>query len=223
MLIDGIVKRYPTAMVELDTPYFSGKTKVLCMDNPVQDIIGNVPEATGVKPNLVNTKATVTPNKVNSTQSLHTGISKANRELSKAIPEPVTNSEMCLNTNTSAIDADTTTDMCAAVQTRAMVAKESKPPKPLTVKSVPGLDIGPEELKVKQKAGESLKKYRELVDKPTEDGKPQFFEKKRILHRRYFGRQGEDAIVQLVVPKELREKVVSLAHDTLLAGYLQRL
>ena len=23
MLIDGIVKRYPTAMVELDTPYFS--------------------------------------------------------------------------------------------------------------------------------------------------------------------------------------------------------
>ena len=41
MLIDGIVERYPTAMVELDTPYFNGKTKVLCMD--VQDIIvGNI-------------------------------------------------------------------------------------------------------------------------------------------------------------------------------------
>jgi len=26
MLMDGIVKRYPTAMVELDTPYFIGKT-----------------------------------------------------------------------------------------------------------------------------------------------------------------------------------------------------
>jgi len=72
---------------------------------------------------------------------------------------------------------------------------------------------------VKQKADESLKKYRELVDKPNEDGKPQFFEKKGILYRRYFGRPGEDAIVQLVVPKELREKVVSLAHDTLLAGH----
>ena len=71
------------------------------------------------------------------------------------------------------------------------------PPKPLKVKSVPGLDIGPEELKVKQKADESLKKYRELVDKPTEDGKPQFFEKKGILYRRYFGRRGEDDIVQL--------------------------
>jgi len=135
MLIDGIVKRYPTAMVELDTPYFSGRTKVLCMDNPVQDIIiGNIPGASGVHPKLVNTKATVTPNKVNSTQLLHTGILKANRELSKAVPEPDINSEICLNTNTSTIDADTTTDMCAAVQTRAMVAKESKPPKPLKVK-----------------------------------------------------------------------------------------
>jgi len=160
------------------------------MDNPVQDIIiGNIPRASGVHPNLVNTKATVTPNKVDSTQSLHTGIPKA-------VPEPITNSEICLSINTSAIDADTTTDMCAAVQTRAMVAKESRPPKPLKVKSVPGLDIGPEELKVKQKADESLKKYGELVDKPIEDGKPQFFEKKGILYRRYIGRRGEDAIVQ---------------------------
>ena len=48
--------------------------------------------------------------------------------------------------------------MCAAVQTRAMVAKESKPPKLLKVKSVPDSDIGPEELKVKQKADELLKR-----------------------------------------------------------------
>ena len=75
------------------------------------------------------------------------------------------------------------------------------PPKPLKVKSVPGLDIGPEELKVKQIADESLEKYRELVNKPIEDEKPQFFEKKGILYRRYFGRRGEDAIVQFVVPK----------------------
>jgi len=80
MLIDGMVKRYPTAMVELDTPYFIGKTKVLCMDNPVQDIIiGNIPGASGVQPNHVNTKTTVTPNKVDVTQLLNTGITKANR------------------------------------------------------------------------------------------------------------------------------------------------
>jgi len=37
-------------------------------------------------------------------------------------------------------------DHCAAVQTKAMVAKKSKPPKPLKINSVPGLEIGPNEL-----------------------------------------------------------------------------
>jgi len=41
MLIDGIVKRYPTAIVDLDTPYYTGTAKVLCMDTPVQDIINH--------------------------------------------------------------------------------------------------------------------------------------------------------------------------------------
>jgi len=158
-LIDGIVKRYPTAMVEIDTPYFIGKTNVLYMDNPVQDIIiGNIPGASGVDPDLVNTKATVTPNKVSSTQSLHTGIFKFNRELSKAVQEPVTNSEIRLNTNTFAV----------AVQTRAMVANESKPPKLLNIKLVPGLDIGPEELKVKQKVDELRKRIRTDEDEDPE-------------------------------------------------------
>jgi len=48
MLIDGVVKKYPTAVVELNTPYYRGTTKVLCMETPVQDIIiGNIPGARG--------------------------------------------------------------------------------------------------------------------------------------------------------------------------------
>jgi len=46
MLVDGTVKRYPTAIVELDTPYLSGRVQALCMDYPVHEvIIGNVPGA----------------------------------------------------------------------------------------------------------------------------------------------------------------------------------
>ena len=48
--------------------------------------------------------------------------------------------------------------MCVAVQNRARVTRESKPLKLLKVKSVPDLDIRPEELKVKQKADELLKR-----------------------------------------------------------------
>ena len=62
MLIDGVVKRYPTAVVELKTPYYTGTAKVLCMDSPVQDIIiGNIPGALG---------ADVSCNQDNNTESL---------------------------------------------------------------------------------------------------------------------------------------------------------
>ena len=90
------------------------------------------------------------------------------------------------------INSDSTThEQCAAVHTRAMVAKESKPPNryPLKVKSVQGLDIGPDELLAKQKADTSLRKYWELVDKPTKDGKAQFIVKKGILYHKYLGKQ----------------------------------
>ena len=39
MLIDGVVKRFPTAIVEIDTPFYKGRAKVLCMDSPVQEVI----------------------------------------------------------------------------------------------------------------------------------------------------------------------------------------
>ena len=86
-------------------------------------------------------------------------------------------------------DGEVTVNECAAVQTRAMAAKEKKPPKPLKVNSVPGLDIGPDQLKSKQKEDVSLKKYWELVDKPVEVGKPQFFLKKVYCTENIQGRQ----------------------------------
>jgi len=50
MLIDGVVKRFPTAFVKINTPYYKGTVKALCMDNPVQElIVGNVSGSTGVE------------------------------------------------------------------------------------------------------------------------------------------------------------------------------
>ena len=48
MLIDGVVRRYPTAVAELDTPLQRNNESILCMQTPVQDIIiGNIPGARG--------------------------------------------------------------------------------------------------------------------------------------------------------------------------------
>jgi len=47
----------------------------------------------------------------------------------------------------------------AAVQTTAMRVEKGKPQKPLKVTTVPGLDIGPEQLIEQQKTDQTLKKY----------------------------------------------------------------
>jgi len=56
---------------------------------------------------------------------------------------------------------------CAAVQTRAMKERESKPPKPLKVRTTDGLEIGPEQLIQQQKSDDTLKQYWELADNPA--------------------------------------------------------
>ena len=152
MLIDGVVKRYPTTVVELDTPYYTGTAKVLCMDTPVQDvIIGNIQDAQS--PDTIKRSM--------STPSVNDGKQpgKVNLEIN----------EVSEQEGNQMGDGEVTVNECAAVQTRAMAVKEKKPPKPLKVNSVPGLDIGPDELKTKQEEDVSLKKYWELVDKPVEN------------------------------------------------------
>jgi len=49
VLIAGTVRRTPVAKIFIDTPYFTGMTTAVCMNNPVYDlIIGNVPGSTGI-------------------------------------------------------------------------------------------------------------------------------------------------------------------------------
>ena len=45
-----VVKRFPTAIVKINTRFYEGTVKVLCVENPVQElIVGNVSEAKGVE------------------------------------------------------------------------------------------------------------------------------------------------------------------------------
>ena len=47
VLIDGTVRNLPVAQINVNTPFFSGSTQALCMDNPIYDLIlGNI---TGVR------------------------------------------------------------------------------------------------------------------------------------------------------------------------------
>ena len=44
VLIDGTVRRTPVAKIFIETPYYTGLTTAVCMNNPLFDVIvGNVP------------------------------------------------------------------------------------------------------------------------------------------------------------------------------------
>jgi len=61
ILIDGTVRRTPVAEIEIETPYYTGKVKAVCMDNPLYDaIIGNVPGVSDEDNTRLEAQAVVT-------------------------------------------------------------------------------------------------------------------------------------------------------------------
>ena len=60
ILIGGTVRRAPVAEIEIETPYYQGQVKAVCMENPLHDgIIGNVPGVTDNSNDMLETKAVV--------------------------------------------------------------------------------------------------------------------------------------------------------------------
>ena len=132
MLIDGVVKRYPTAIVDLDTPYYTGMVKVLCMDTPGHNMPGARGPDTDTKPQDVEyTSQCIT----DTPQCITDTLFSADKQSGETVPE----TDKTLENGGS--KSDVVIEECAAVQTRAMVANEKKPPKPLKVNSVPGWDV----------------------------------------------------------------------------------
>jgi len=155
MLIDGVEKGYPTVVVDLDTPYFRGKTKVLCMETPLQDIIiDNVLDVCGTDTGCYK-------NRVNRCEK-HTSTSETK------VTHGVVFAKDKVKTGTEADHSRNEIDgsplEVAAVQTWAMAAKEKLSLKSLKVKTVSGLDTGPEELKDKQRSDRTLKKYEKTCE-----------------------------------------------------------
>ena len=61
ILIDGTVSRTPVAEIEIETLYYTGKVKAVCMDNPLYDvIIGNVPGVSDEDNTRLEAQAVVT-------------------------------------------------------------------------------------------------------------------------------------------------------------------
>jgi len=102
------------------------------------------------------------------------------------------------------------------VQTRAKSEEVNQKKKELKVVHVPGTEVTTE----LQKADETIEKYWDLSKQPSRiNKKMSFIKKKGILYRSYSDKRGDEIRLQLVVPEKLRQRVLSMAHDTLLDGH----
>jgi hypothetical protein len=87
----------------------------------------------------------------------------------------------------------------------------------------PALDISLLDLVKSQDDDEMLRKIRTLACEPVDDSVAARFLRKRGMLYRSFQSPKDDnkQLTQLVVPKPLRNRVMSLAHDSLMSGHLE--
>jgi len=200
VLIDGTVVRLPIALVSIDTPYYSGEVSVMCMQNPIYDvIIGNIEGARD--PNcpdvdwVCGDSATTVSSESDDTVTL---------------TEP--NAEVVVGD--SAI-------VGSAVVTRGAAKRDKQALKPLNVVKEYG-DIDPKELKEKQDQSIMIQKLK-LDDKGKfKEGKYEAFYRMQggILYRHFHSIQSGRHFEQIVLPEYYRNTIMRLAHDTIMSGHL---
>ena len=117
-------------------------------------------------------------------------------------------------------------DRASAVQTRAQKSREEKPTSGIKVPDC--IEVGsPRQFLELQEIDSSLNRVKELASEgkihTNKKGvKTKYFYKNRLLYREYMGVGTQDKIVQLVVPRQLRSKVLTLAHETILSGHMSK-
>ena len=166
-LIDETTQKYPLAVIDVDCPFFTGKTEALCMEDTLYDlVIGNID---GSKlPDMSHFSAAAV------TRSQAKQSEKAYRKLK--VPDQIINEDK-------------------------------------------------EALKLAQATDPHLDSIRRRVDsgnitvsRGLNRGETKFVRKKGLLYRQFT--KGNKVTLQLVIPVGFHEKVLRLAHETLLAGHL---
>ena len=274
MLIDGTVRRFPTAVIVVDSEYFVGNVEALVMKSPVFDlIIGNVDRVPVVGSEIVSDSAkkqwssgvngvqvsqrnesmvsgdVIDDSLTELTSDTNEKVSKLvdakqdsndvvsdgmiemtmgeNEKVSTLVNEKLASSNdkvdkmtMASSDNVEELKEVSQSETAAAV-TRSQSVKQKRLPKPLVVPTPE--TVSKEVLLENQKKDPSLKKYWALIGKgkarETKSGIVTFEERKGVLYRVFTPKSGGRPVKQLVVPKEQRNKVLSLAHDGLMSGH----
>ena len=228
-------KTCPIVEVPIETPFLTGKVQVVVMDNPITPlIIGNkatLSDGTEISidcsPRRTESSCHASKHEVDlyslnkvdeqkfSQNSLDENQSIDNNQGDDKKHAPVTRTnEQIEQTGIKDISVN-------VVKTRAMVAKEATPDQPLNSESISVGHLGPNQISTLQKSDESLKKYWSMAETSNDEyhKNVNYCICNGLLFRRYKDKKGE-VFKQLVVPTSLRKSVISIAHDTAMAGHM---
>ena len=166
-LIDETTQKYPLAVIDVDCPFFTGKTEALCMEDTLYDlVIGNID---GSKlPDMSHFSAAAV------TRSPAKQSENAYRKLK--VPDQIINEDKAALKQAQATD--------------------------------PTLDS----IRRRVDSGNNA------VSRGLNRGETKFVSKKYLTYRQFTN--GNKVTLQLVVPEGCREKVLRLAHETLMSGHL---
>ncbi|XP_075737410.1 uncharacterized protein LOC119162224 [Rhipicephalus microplus] len=205
-LLDRSVRMLREAWVDVETPFYSGRLKAKCMENPIYDLIlGNVE---GVRPaddpdlhwNLQK-KYDVGSN-VDASQD-------AKAEGQELLTDDGTGEEQKGQEVPQANPAVTRSQSCRETTRKKLRVPEAS------------LDVSREALVEEQKKDLTLQAgfNRLNVEKHSKNGdRHTFFIQEGLLQRRYVSKSGEE-FSQVVVPEKFRVPIMHLAHDGAMGGH----
>ena len=243
-MVDHTLIDVPLANVYLDSPYYKGHCRVMCVSSPVYPvIIGNVRGARRMLPDP-DWKAEDQPgvrartsggDKDKDNEDNQGGdipawmFRRSNQKTEKSAPKerdskkkPVQPKEIDDRAKRNVkVKEGTTDEKCVAgpVVTRAQ-AKKSDKVHPLKVKEAMS-SVDKSTIENLQKDS-TLKKCFDRIGKPIirENYVGEFYKKNGLLYRKHQETKTGRSFNQLVVPKELRRQVMSVNHESAFSGHL---
>ena len=244
-MVDHTLNDVPLGNVYLDSPYYKGHCRVMCVSSPVYPvIIGNVRGARRMLPDP-DWKAEDQPGVRARTSGGNKGkdnddnqggdipawmFRRSNQKTEKSAPkerdskkkpaQPKENDDRARRN--VKVKEGATEEKCVAgpVVTRAQ-AKKSDKVHPLKVKEAMS-SVDKSTIENLQKKDSTLKKCFDRIGKPIirENYVGEFYKKNGLLYRKHQETKTGRSFNQLVVPKELRRQVMSVNHESAFSGHL---
>ncbi|XP_065299248.1 uncharacterized protein [Dermacentor albipictus] len=216
LLLDRTIHYLPEAIVYLDSPFFTDVARVKCMQDPLYDVVlGNI-EGARAPDDPTNSWSPLKHNSDKTSYPANRMSSTAQAELPDVEGQTLSTAvKNAAGSSRHKEDYEFGTELVA-------VTKETKirslPTLPVPQAAVVGIEQ--EKLKALQRDDGSLRRCFEKVGKRmTADGRvSEYYLKDDILYRKHTVPGGK-ILDQLVVPKDLREMVMKLAHEGILAGH----